>query len=103
MPLTEKLHPTRFTAMSGRMAAILGFVLSQTWTMPRMQELHITSDGFLMARSSEDIGCNDFIGAVADWDSNLQRLFGVAEVTPDERQEFAGLWQLRVKDWRVAR
>ncbi len=101
MPLTEKLHPSGFTAMSGKMSAILGFVLSQSWTNPEIQELHITSDGFLMARVDGDIGCNDFIGALSDWDSNLERLFEVAEVTPKERQEFAGLWRQRVQDWRV--
>lgn len=101
MPLTEKLHPSRFTAMSGKMSAILGFVLGQPWTDPQIQELHVTSDGFLMARVDGDIGCNDFIGAVSDWDSNLQRLFEVAEVTSEGRQEFAGLWRQRVKDWRV--
>jgi len=102
MPLTEKLHPSRFTAMSGKMSAILSFVLNQSWTDPGIQELHVTSDGCLMARVDGDIGCNDFIGAVSDWDSNLQRLFEVAELTPEERQEFAGLWQTRVKDWRVS-
>ncbi len=101
MPLTEKLHPTRFTAMSGKMSAILSYVLSQSWTDPGIQELHITSDGFLMARTDGDIGCNDFIGALADWDANLVRLFEVAEVTPEEQQEFAGLWRQRVRDWRA--
>jgi hypothetical protein len=34
MTLAEKLHPTRFPAMSGRMAAIIGYVLDEAWSEP---------------------------------------------------------------------
>ena len=102
MSLTEKLHPSGFTEMGGRMAAILGFVLGEAWTSPEIAELDISADGFLLARQSGDIGHNSFIGALGDWKDNLRRLFEVAEVTASEQQEFNGLWAERVKDWRVA-
>ena len=118
MSLTDKLNPDNFTAlakskdlasaddciqsssMSGIMAAILGYILGETWSEPEIRELHVTADGFLLARRSGDIGCNDFIGGLGDWDANLRRLFEVAEVTTEEQQEFAELWQHKVIDWR---
>ncbi len=102
MSLSEKLHPSRFTAMSGKMSAILGYVLGQSWTKPEIRELHVTCDGGLLARIDGDIGCNDFIGSLSDWEANLRRLFKVADVTPDEQREFAGLWREKVRDWREA-
>jgi len=36
MTLGEKLHPDRFSAMSGKMAAIVGYVLGESWTQPRL-------------------------------------------------------------------
>lgn len=100
-PLSEKLHPSGFTSMSGKMSAILGFVLGETWSKPEIVELDITSDGCLLARESGDIGHNSFIGALADWKDNLSRLFTVAEITPEEQHEFDLLWRGKVKDWRA--
>lgn len=99
MTLANKLNPNGFTAMSGKMAAILGYVLGETWSEPEIRELHVTVDGFLLARRNGDVGCNDFIGGLGDWNTNLQRLFEVAEVTTEEQQEFRGLWQHKVTDW----
>lgn len=51
MSLADKLHPDRFTAMSGRMAAILGYILGESWTEPEIPYLSVTSDGCV---TSED-------------------------------------------------
>jgi hypothetical protein len=32
--LAAKLHPDRFSAMSGKMAAIVGYILGESWTDP---------------------------------------------------------------------
>jgi len=100
MELCKKLNPNRFTAMSGKMAAILGFVLRQEWTQPTIAELHITIDGYLLARRAGDVGCNDWIGGLSEFDSNIARLFDVAGLTQQEVSSFWASWKLNVKDWR---
>lgn len=60
--LQDKLRPGRFTAMSHKMAAIVGCILSEEWTRPRLAELVQTSDGFVLGRIAGDCGCNEFIG-----------------------------------------
>ena len=37
--LIEKLRPDRFTAMSGRMAAIAGYILDERFSDPAISEL----------------------------------------------------------------
>jgi len=48
--------------MSGRMAAIVGYILGERWTDPPIAELTVTSDGYLLARLVGDVGANEFIG-----------------------------------------
>ena len=48
MALAEKLHPDRFSAMSGKMAAIIGYILGESWTEPEIAALSVTSDGFVL-------------------------------------------------------
>ena len=87
MTLTEKLHPARFTGMSGKMAAIVGCILGQAWTSPAIAELTITSDGHVLARHEGDCGHNDYIGTVADLQKNWRRLLDAAGLTsPSDRK-----------------
>ena len=37
--LVAKLNPARFTAMSGKMAAIVGYILGVKFTTPSLSEL----------------------------------------------------------------
>jgi len=103
MNLTDKLNPNRFTAMSGKTAAILGYVLGESWSEPEIRALHVTIDGFLLVQRNGDVGCNDFIGTMSDFCQNAFRLFEVAEITPSEAKLFRALWQKKVKDWRKER
>lgn len=48
MSLKQKLDPRRYPDMSGRMAAILGYLLEEDWAKPAIQELSITSDGYII-------------------------------------------------------
>ena len=91
--LTDKLHPNRFSAMSGKMAAIVGYILGESWTEPEIDALSVTSDGFVLT----DV---EFFGEAADLDRNLLNLLVVAELTPAERAEFERLYRKRVDDWR---
>ena len=91
--LASKLHPERFTDMSGKMAAIVGHILGESWTEPAIAALSVTSDGFVTTES-------EFMGEAADLDRNLLNLLVAAELTPDERAEFERLYRERVDDWR---
>jgi len=59
----EKLHPKRFDGMSGKMAAIVGYILDEALTNPAINELVVTSDGFVLAQHDGDVGDNDFMGS----------------------------------------
>jgi hypothetical protein len=45
--IADKLHPDRFSAMSGKMAAIVAYILGESWTEPEIAALSVTSDGFV--------------------------------------------------------
>jgi len=96
--LIRKLHPGRFTAMSPKMAAIVGCILGQEFTRPQLVGLTVTSDGFVLGMHAGDIGFNDFIGARADLDRNWDRLLDAAELTPDERKEADRLFALMLRN-----
>ena len=93
MTLVEKLHPHRFPGMSGKMAAIVGCILEQTWTSPVIAELAVTSDGHVLARHEGDCGCNDYLGTATDLEANWRRLLDVAGLTPVEHQEATVVYQ----------
>ncbi len=91
--LATKLHPDRFSAMSGKMAAIVGYILGESWTEPEIAALSVTSDGFVLTDA-------EFFGEAADLDRNLLNLLVAAETTMDERTEFERRYRERVDDWR---
>jgi hypothetical protein len=91
--LTEKLHPDRFEAMSGKMAAIVGYILGESWTEPEIVALSVTSDGFVTTES-------EFFGEAADLDRNILNLLVAADLNSGEREEFERLYRERVDDWR---
>lgn len=82
--LIEKLNPKRFTAMSPKMASIVGYILGQEWVKPQVNSLVVTSDGFVMAQVKGDIGYNHFVGAESDLKNNWGELLHVADLGPDE-------------------
>ena len=81
MSLADKLRPDRFTEMSGRMAAIVGYILDEAWTEPAIIALSVTSDGFVTTDA-------EFLGEAADLDRNLLNLLVAAGLTDDERADF---------------
>jgi hypothetical protein len=91
--LGEKLHPDRFTAMSGKMTAIVAYVLGESWTEPPILALSVTSDGYVTTDS-------DFLGEASDLDRNLLNLLIAAGLTTEERAEFERCYRERVDDWR---
>jgi len=93
MTLAEKLRPDRFTEMSGKMAAIVGYILGESWTEPHISALSVTSDGFVTTES-------EFLGEAADLDRNILNLLVAADLSVEERAEFERLYRERVDDWR---
>ena len=98
--LHQKLYPGRFSGMSGKMAAILGYILDKKWTDPRIDEMAVTSDGFVMASHEGDIGMNEFVGALSDLESNWERLLDAAELTLEERTNAERLFRVKIEDHR---
>ncbi|MBF6604220.1 MAG: hypothetical protein IVW53_01370 [Chloroflexi bacterium] len=93
MTLADKLAPERFTAMSGRMTAIVAYILGESWTEPPIAALSVTSDGYVTTEA-------DFMGEAADLDRNLLDLLIAADLTDDERADFERRYRERVDDWR---
>jgi hypothetical protein len=96
MALAQKLHPGRFPGMSGKMAAIVGYVLGEKWTEPAIPSLSITSDGFVVTMDS-------LIGTADDLERNVRNLLNVAGLTDEERAEWDRLYWTKVEDWRPLR
>jgi hypothetical protein len=97
--LKKKLFPGRFSDMSGKMAAIVGYILGETYTNPSITDMAITSDGFVMAQQSGDIGMNDMIGDVSDLRRNWDNLLSAAGLEPQEKQEAAALFK-RIRSYQ---
>jgi hypothetical protein len=95
--LIEKLRPDRFTAMSGKMAAIVGYILDERFSDPAISELVVTSDGFVLAQSEGEVGANDIIGDEADLNRNLLSLIEAAGLSDEEIREFGRLQRERIR------
>ena len=95
--LIEKLRPDRFSAMSGKMAAIVGYILNERFSDPGISELVVTSDGFVLAQIEGEVGANDMIGKEADLNRNLLALIEAAGLSEDEIREFGRLQRERIR------
>lgn len=93
----EKLHPKRFSGMSGKMAAIIGCIFNEKYTEPHLVELTVTSDGFVLGRQSGDCGMNEFIGHVRDLERNWRNLLDAAGLTDGEREEAEAAFASQVR------
>jgi hypothetical protein len=98
--ITDKLHPRRFPRMSGRMAAVTGYILGRRWTRPRIVELVVTSDGWLLARDEGQVTCNVIVGTAADLERNWNSLLDAAGLTSEEKQEAEERCRMAVRDYR---
>lgn len=87
--IVRKTAPGVLT-LSGKMRAILGFLVDRTWTDPRIAELVTTSDGFVLAVVEGDIGANHFIGSASDLFRNLNGVADAVRLSPAQRA-----WLLR--------
>lgn len=99
--LKKKLHPQRFKGISGKMAAIVGYILDEIYTDPHIQEMAVTSDGIVMASQSGDIGMNDMIGSELDLQNNWKRLCETAGLDNNEMNEANSLFKEKILNYRT--
>jgi aminoglycoside/choline kinase family phosphotransferase len=88
--------------MSSKMAAIVGYISDETYTNPAINELVVTSDGFVLLEHVGDVGTNDMIGGESDLLRNWNDLLDAAGLTPEERTEAEAAYQSHVHSFRVA-
>jgi hypothetical protein len=95
--LVTKLRPDRFTAMSGKMAAVVGYILNERFSDPSISELVATSDGFVLAQHEGEVGANDMLGTEVDLNRNLLDLIEAAGLSDEEIREFGRLQRKRIR------
>jgi hypothetical protein len=74
----------RAVETSGMFTSILGCLLNEDWTEPRIEELRLTPDRCLLARVAGDATFKTFIGAEADLIRNIHGVAQAAELDGDE-------------------
>lgn len=94
--LAQKLHPDRYSEMSPMMAAIVAYVLGESWTSPQITELTVSeSEDLVYIRKSDSVGF-DGIQSLTDLRNNWNRLLDAAGLTQEERREAVRLFTARV-------
>lgn len=71
-------------AVSDHFRAILGCLLDEDWTTPRLVEMVITPDGHLIGRCEGEASFKAFLGASEDLIKNVHGVAPVAELDGDE-------------------
>jgi hypothetical protein len=64
--------------------AVLGALLDEDWTTPKIEELFITWDRFVLARQTGEVTHKLVIGAEADLIRNIHGIAEVAGLDGDE-------------------
>lgn len=94
--LKVKLNPRRFDGMSPFMAAIVGYVLGESFTTPDIAELTVSeSESLVYIRQSGAAGF-DGIESLDDLRNNWNRLLDAAGLTAEERKEAVSLFNGKV-------
>ncbi len=83
--------------MSGKMAAIVGYIVDERFSEPAISEMVVTSDGFVLAQTEGEVGANDMIGEEADLNRNLLTLIEAAGLSDEEIREFGRLQRERIR------
>jgi hypothetical protein len=95
--LIRKLNPKRFPGMSPFMAAVVGFVLGESFTNPEIAEMTVSeAENLVYFRKSGAVGF-DGMESLEDLRNNWNRLIDVAGLTPDERREAVDLFNSKVE------
>ena len=83
--------------MSPFMAAVVGFVLGESFTDPAIAELTVSEqENLVYIRKEGDIGFEG-LQSLNDLRNNWNRLLDAADLTADERREAVGLFNVKVE------
>ena len=94
--LAKKLNPSRFPGMSPFMAAVVGYVLGESFTNPEIAELTVSeTENLVYFRKAGAVGF-DGMESLEDLRNNWNRLIDVAGLTPEERREAVDLFKAKV-------
>jgi hypothetical protein len=83
----RKLRPVE---VSDRFQAILGCLLGEDWTTPRLAEMVITPDGHLLGRCDGESAFQALLGEAQDLVRNIHGVARVAELDGDETGYLVG-------------
>lgn len=94
--LADKLRPSRFPAMSPFMAAVVGYILGESFTDPEIAEMTVSeAEGIVYVRQAGAAGF-DGIQSLDDLRNNWNRLLDAAGLTPEERRRAVELFVSRI-------
>jgi len=74
----------RAVQVSEHFQAILGCLLDEDWTTPRVVEMFITPDGHMLGRCQGQTAVSAFLGAAEDLLKNIHGVAKVADLDGDE-------------------
>ncbi|GAC1449379.1 MAG: hypothetical protein NVSMB9_33200 [Isosphaeraceae bacterium] len=74
----------RAVEVSPHFLAILGCLLGEDWTTPRLVEIVITPDGHMLGRCDGEVSFKGFLGASENLIRNIHGVAPVAELDGDE-------------------
>jgi hypothetical protein len=80
----ERARKRRSVETSGMFTAILGCLLGEDWSEPRIEELRLTPDRCLLSRVEGEASFKAFLGAEADLIRNVHGIAEVAGLDGDE-------------------
>lgn len=95
--LAEKLHPKRFTEMSPFMAAVVAYVLRESWTNPAIAEIAVSEAEDLVYIRKEGGTGFEGLQSLTDLRNNWNRLIDAAGLNPDERREAIAKFHARIE------
>src|SRR3954453_15969261 len=95
--LKKKLNPSRFPGMSPLMAAVVGYVLGESYTDPEIAEITVSeAENLAYFRKARAVGF-DGLQSLVDLPENWNRLMDAAGLAPDERKQAVELFRARVE------
>ncbi|HET6247633.1 MAG TPA: hypothetical protein VFE47_08055 [Tepidisphaeraceae bacterium] len=98
--LSAKLNPRRFPGMSPLMAAVVGYVMGESFTDSEIAEITVSeAEGIVNFRKAGAVGF-DGLQSLDDLRNNWNRLLDAAGLTPDERRDAVRLFVEKVEKVR---
>jgi hypothetical protein len=95
--LKRKLHPHRFPHMSPLTAAIVGYVLGESFTDPEIAEINVSErENLIFFRQAGELRFEG-LQSLVDVRNNWNALMDAAGLTPEERAEAVRLFRSRVE------